>query len=220
MPDTGFHRPPTTQQAVLDELRELLRSGRLRPGAHIVQDRLAEELGISRVPLREALRALLAEGQISYEAHRGYVVTELSIDDLADVYRIRELLEPEALRASLPRMDDADVARVIDLEHQVVAAAARGDVVEMSRANRAFHLALVDPCRQPRLLWHLRLLWDATDVYRLVLYSDAVDRERVEAEHRTVREAVVARDVEALLDAVAEHRSSSLTALRHLLAER
>ncbi len=217
MPDTGFHRPPTTQQAVLDELRELLRSGRLRPGDHIVQDRLAGELGISRVPLREALRALLGEGQLRYAAHRGYVVSELSFDDLAEVYRIRDLLEPEALRAAVFRMSSTDVERIVALEQEVLAAAAEADVVAMSRANRDFHLALVAPCGRPRLLWHLRLLWDATDVYRLLLYADEVDRGRVEAEHRTVRQAVVDRDADALLLAVAEHRSSSLASLRQLL---
>jgi DNA-binding GntR family transcriptional regulator len=217
MAEEPFHRPPTTQQAVLDELRELLRSGRLRPGDHIVQDRLAEQLGISRVPLREALKTMLGEGHVSYAAHRGYVVTELSLEDLVEVYRIRDLLEPEALRAAVPRLSTTDVERVEMLEQEVLAAAAEADVVAMSRANRAFHLALVEPCARPRLLWHLRLLWDATDVYRLLLYADEVDRGRVEAEHRTVRQAVVDRDVEALLHAVADHRSSSLASLRQLL---
>jgi len=86
-------RPPTAQEAVLAELRRFITTGRLRPGQQIVQDALAVQLGVSRVPLREALKILEGEGQVTYVAHRGYFVTELSLSDLLEVYRIREILE-------------------------------------------------------------------------------------------------------------------------------
>src|SRR5690606_32639587 len=79
---SGFQKPPTAQQAVLAELRRFIASGSLRPGQQIRQDTLSAELGVSRVPLREALKILEGEGQVTYEAHRGYFVTELSLRDL------------------------------------------------------------------------------------------------------------------------------------------
>jgi DNA-binding GntR family transcriptional regulator len=211
--DGQFHRPPTTQEAVLAELRQLIRSGRLGPGEHIVQDSLADDLGISRVPLREALKVMQAEGHVTYAAHRGYVVTELSIDDLREIHRIRELIEPEAIRAAMANMTPDDVRTIQDLEGEVRAAAATGDVAAMSRANRRFHHALLDPCGLPRLLWHIWLLWDATEVYRLMLYADDRGRERVESEHRLVVQAVVAGDADAVADALAEHRRHAFQAL-------
>jgi DNA-binding GntR family transcriptional regulator len=208
-----FHRPPTTQEAVLDELRELIRSGRLGPGERIVQDSLADDLGISRVPLREALKVMQAEGHVTYAAHRGYVVTELSIADLREVHRIRELIEPEAIRASMAAMTADQVRRIEELEDDVRAAAATGDVMAMSHANRRFHQALVEPCGLPRLLWHIRLLWDATEVYRLLLYADDSGRERVESEHRRVVQAVVAGDVEGVVQQLTEHRTHAFEVL-------
>ena len=90
---TAFVRPPTAQEAVLAEIRRLIVSGELAPGAPVRQEAVAERLGVSRVPVREALKVLEGEGHVVYAAHRGYVVAELSVDDLTEVYRLRELLE-------------------------------------------------------------------------------------------------------------------------------
>lgn len=213
MTDPAFRRPPTTQEAALDELRDLIRSGRLSPGEHIVQETLADDLGISRVPLREALKIMQAEGHVTYAAHRGYAVTELSIADLREIHRIRELLEPEAIRAAMAVLTPAQVDRIQALEDEVRAAAASGDLVAMSRANRAFHRALVEPCGMPRLLWHIGLLWDATEVYRLMLYAEDDDRERVETEHRSVVEAILAGDVDEVVQQLTRHRTHAFEAL-------
>ncbi|GAB3908900.1 hypothetical protein GCM10029964_109490 [Kibdelosporangium lantanae] len=95
-------RPPTAQEFVLDELRRLILTGEMAAGAPIRQDALAERFGVSRVPLREALRTLEGEGQVTYRPHHGYQVANLSMADLLEVYRIRELLETEATRLAVP----------------------------------------------------------------------------------------------------------------------
>lgn len=105
-----FHKPSTAQEAVLAQLRRAIVSGELRPGEPIRQSALAERFGVSRVPLREALKILEGEGQVTYRPHRGYVVTELNMDDLLEVYRIRELLEGEAARRAVPRLSETDIA--------------------------------------------------------------------------------------------------------------
>ena len=107
-----FRRPPTAQEAVLAELRRLITAGLLRPGQQIVQDALAVQFGVSRVPLREALKILEGEGQVTYVAHRGYFVTELSLSDLIEVYRIREILEAEAVSIAVPQMTAEDIHRL------------------------------------------------------------------------------------------------------------
>ena len=85
---------------MLTEVRSLIATGRMRPGEQIVQEALALELGVSRVPLREALKILEGEGQVTYVAHRGYFVALLSLADLLEVYRMREILEAEAVSSS------------------------------------------------------------------------------------------------------------------------
>ena len=109
----AFHRPLTAQQAVLAELRRAMLAGELTPGSQIVQEAIAERLGVSRVPIREALRILEGEGQVIYVPHHGYSVAELNLDELLEIQRIRELLEPEVTRKTLRQLGDEDLARCV-----------------------------------------------------------------------------------------------------------
>ena len=214
-----FRRPPTAQEAVLAELRRLITAGLLRPGQQIVQDALAVQFGVSRVPLREALKILEGEGQVTYVAHRGYFVTELSLSDLIEVYRIREILEAEAISIAVPQMTAEDIHRLEEAERDVRAAADIADVVAMTSANRRFHFAILDACALPRLIWLIRLMWDATEVYRSVYYNDAHNREMVDSEHRALVAAVRAGDATAALVVLTEHREHAIEALRPVLEQ-
>jgi DNA-binding GntR family transcriptional regulator len=214
-----FRRPPTAQEAVLAELRRLITAGLLRPGQQIVQDALAVQFGVSRVPLREALKILEGEGQVTYVAHRGYFVTELSLSDLIEVYRIREILEAEAVSIAVPQMTAEDIHRLEGAERDVRAAADIADVVAMTSANRRLHFAILDACALPRLVWLIRLLWDATEVYRSVYYNEAHNREMVDSEHRALVAAVRAGDATAALVVLTEHREHAIEALRPVLEQ-
>jgi len=214
-----FRRPPTAQEAVLAELRRLITAGLLRPGQQIVQDALAVQFGVSRVPLREALKILEGEGQVTYVAHRGYFVTELSLSDLIEVYRIREILEAEAVSIAVPQMTAEDIHRLEEAERDVRAAADIADVVAMTSANRRLHFAILDACALPRLVWLIRLLWDATEVYRSVYYNEAHNREMVDSEHRALVAAVKAGDATAALMVLTEHREHAIEALRPVLEQ-
>ena len=214
-----FSRPPTAQEAVLGELRGWIATGRLQPGEQILQETLALELGVSRVPLREALKILEGEGQVSYVAHRGYFVTELSLSDLLEVYRIRELLEAEAVRRGVPLLTTEDVARLEEAADDVRRAAAAFDIPAMSTTNRRFHFALISACAMPRLIRVLHVLWDSTEVYRSVYFTDDTNKDRVLDEHDELVAAVRAGDVEAALDVLSRHRQNAIAALRPLLEQ-
>ncbi|HEY6934467.1 MAG TPA: GntR family transcriptional regulator [Marmoricola sp.] len=210
-------RPPTTQEAVLAEMRRLIASGEMRPGAQVVQDSLAEELGVSRVPLREALKTLEAEGLVTYRPHHGYFVTELSLDDLLEVYRIRELLETEAVTTALPLLTAGDVDRLAEAEEDIRRAAAATEIFSMAQANRRFHFALIEGCGRPRLIRLIGVLWDSTEVYRSVYFTDEVNRDRVDHEHRRLVAAIQDRDLDAVLHVLDEHRRHAIEALRPVL---
>ncbi|MFG1696158.1 GntR family transcriptional regulator [Nonomuraea sp. NPDC049309] len=216
-PDQARRRPPTAQQFVLGELRRAITTGRLRPGAPIRQDALAEELQVSRVPLREALKTLQGEGLVTYEAHRGYFVETLSLDDLREVYRIRELLEEEAVRRAVPRLTDDDLARLEATQDEVERAAAAGDVAAMAAANRAFHMTLFDCSGMPRLVRLIRTLWDSTDAYRSMYYGEPANRERVIKEHRAALDALRRRSADDAVATLDVHRDHAVTALAPLL---
>ncbi|WP_309072602.1 GntR family transcriptional regulator, partial [Arthrobacter sp.] len=89
MAGTSPKRPPTAQAFALAELRRMIIAGEVQPGEPLRQDALAERLGVSRVPLREAFKILEGEGQIVYQPHRGFKVARLSLADLLETYRIR-----------------------------------------------------------------------------------------------------------------------------------
>ncbi|MGH3423552.1 MAG: GntR family transcriptional regulator [Nocardioidaceae bacterium] len=214
-----FQRPPTAQQAVLGELRHFIATGRLRPGQQIVQDALAMELGVSRVPLREALKILEGEGQVTYVVHRGYFVTHLSLSDLLEVYRIREILEAEAIRTAIGRMAAEDLDRLEEANRDVEAAADALDLMAMTQANRRLHFAVIDPSGLPRLNRMIGQLWDATEVYRSVYYTEAHNRDVVAEEHRALIAAVRAGDTEETLRILDEHRRHAIEALRPVLED-
>ncbi len=211
-------RPPTTQEFVLDELRRLILTGEMAAGAPIRQDALAERLGVSRVPLREALRTLEGEGQVVYRPHRGYQVADLSLDDLLEVYRIRELLETEATRKAVPLLTDEDIDRLVQAEADIEKAALAGDIVGMAAANRQFHFIVLEASGMPRLTRLVRVLWDATDAYRALYYSSTENRERVHHEHHAIIAAIRTRKSDDVIRLWDEHRNGAVTALREIVS--
>jgi DNA-binding GntR family transcriptional regulator len=215
-----FRRPPTAQEAVLAELRRSILEGDLEPGAQILQDRIAEQLGVSRVPVREALKMLEGEGQVSYAPHRGYFVTELDATELMEVYEIRDILEAEAVRRALPFLGEDDFERMEAAVADMEAAENEGDIVGLTAANRRFHFALMDPCGMPRLIRIIRQLWDSTDPYRSVYFGHERHRKTVRQEHRAILKAVRKRDIEGLVRELTEHRRHAVESLRAILETR
>lgn len=217
MTSAESERHPTAQEAVLARLRQAIVTGELTPGEQVRQEALAQRFGVSRVPLREALKILQGEGSVVYLPRRGYFVAELSLADLLEVYRIRELLEAEAIRVGLPRLTDDAVAELADAVEACERAGRDGDLVSMTAHNRRLHFDLVKAAGMPRLERQIRILWDATDIYRSVYYSSADNRATVAAEHRAILAAVRARDVEAAVTLLDEHRAHAVAHLRALL---
>ncbi|WP_110207238.1 GntR family transcriptional regulator [Nocardioides daejeonensis] len=213
----GFRRPPTAQEAVATELRRAIISGELSPGTQILQDKVAEQFGVSRVPVREALKMLEGEGQISYEPHRGYFVTELDIAELIEVYHIRNVLEAEAVRHAIPQMTPEDDERLEAALLDTEEANKFDDIVMLTAANRRFHFAMIEPCGMSRLVRIIRQLWDSTDPYRSVYFVAREHREKVDNEHRAILKAVLARETEQVVALLAEHRAGTVTSLRLML---
>ncbi|MGI9136850.1 MAG: GntR family transcriptional regulator [Candidatus Nanopelagicales bacterium] len=207
-------KSPTAQELVLRELRSDIVLGVLAPGSQIVQEALAQGYGVSRVPLREALKILEGEGLVTHHPHRGYFVMDLSVEDLVEVYRLRSMLEAEALRASVPQLTDDDLVELRTLLAVVERASGEADLAALTVANRAFHFAIFEHSGMPRLVRVLHQLWDATDVYRAIYFRSESNRARIEGEHRQILEALEARDAERAVVTHEGHRTHSVEALR------
>lgn len=211
-------KPPTAQEAVLAALRRALAAGELRPGEQVRQEQLAERYGVSRVPLREALKILEGEGRMTYHPHRGYFVAELSVADLHEVYRLRELLEAEAIAAAVPCLTPERLGSLRAAAEEVRSAGERGDLAAVSEANRRFHFLLFSAGDRPVLTRLLGQLWDATDAYRTVYFDDAAHRKHVDTEHAALLRSLKAGDTAGAVGLQAGHRDHSLRAVSAVLA--
>ncbi len=206
----------TAQEAVLAEIREQLLDGRLAPGESIRPDALGDELGVSAVPVREALRILEGEGHVHYRPHRGYVVATLDVDDLIHIYRIRELLETEAVCRAIPRLPGETVARLHEIVHEMDGV--QEDFISLTAVNRRFHFTLFEAAEMPQLVRVLRILWDSSDRYRLRYLMSPENRHLVHDQHQRMMKAVADRDVEAFIDESQKHRSHAIAVLAETFA--
>jgi DNA-binding GntR family transcriptional regulator len=186
----------TTQELVFEFLRDAILSGRLRGGSHLVQDKIATELNVSRVPVREALLQLESEGLVRMEAHRGASVVWLSPDEISEIFEIRAILVTAAIRRVIPSLTDEQVDRleqITDRQERETGAAIR------ARLNHAFNATLFEPLNRPRLRALMDKLEREVDRYLMTI----PDRPRIG--HRDLVEACRARDADRAAELVHHH---------------
>ncbi|TCR60812.1 GntR family transcriptional regulator [Bosea sp. BK604] len=173
----------TVASATVAELRRRILSGSVAEGEALRQDALANEFGISRIPIREAFRELAAEGLVTLHPHRGAVVTALSADDIAELFDLRAMLEPDLTRRAVPRLRDSDFARVERILDDYEAAIRDGDIDAWGELNTEYHLALYRAADRPQTLALVRMLLANTDRYtrvQLAMSEGATTRARRE----------------------------------------
>lgn len=210
--------PLTTQQHALDGLRRAIIAGELRPGQRVAQEDVAERLGVSIAPIREALRVLEQEGQVTYRPRRGYIVTELNVADVEEIYELRRVLEERAVRHALPTLDADALDRLTIAAKDCVDAAEAGDVAAELEANRRFHFALFETPDQVHAMRLIRLLWDSTEAYRAMYYNSPQERRRAGEAHDRILAALRRGDADALVVELDAHRERALHVLRAILA--
>lgn len=209
--------PATQTQNALDGLRQAIVDGELRPGQRVVQDEVAEGLGASIAPVREALRVLEQEGQVTYLPRRGYFVTELRIEDLEEIYELRQLLEDRAARRAMSQLDDDALQRIVLAARDCADAVDSGDVAAELEANRRFHFALLESPDQAHTMRVIRLLWDSTEAYRAMYYNSPAERRRAVEAHDRILAAIERRDADALVAELDAHRARALEVLKQIL---
>ena len=208
----------TLTDATADALRERILDGVYPAGTPLRQAALAAELGVSRIPLREGLLRLEAEGLVTLSAHRGAVVASLPAGEVAELFELRALLEADLTRRAVPHLTAADDAL---LRHHAVAfehAVASADTAAWGEANRAFHLALYAPAARPRTIEVIHRLHAQCDRYlrlQLVLTRGTA---RAVREHRAILAAARARDTVRAVRLVRDHILGAGAALTDALA--
>ncbi len=174
-------------------LREAILGGELRPGDRIRQEEVAARLGASRLPVREALRMLEAEGLTEHEPHKGARVPQLSQHEVDVIYRMRERLEPLALVESMTRLEAVDHDRLEEVQRQIEA---NDDLEKFLDLDREFHMLTYSGCDIDPLMSNVTRLWNSTQHYRraFVAMGGSTRMWTVNSEHRLILDAVVRRD--------------------------
>ncbi|HEY1774743.1 MAG TPA: GntR family transcriptional regulator [Solirubrobacteraceae bacterium] len=216
---SGSARPPTAQAAVLAELRTSILSGRLSPGTQILQNELATEFGVSRAPLRDALRSLEGQGLVRYSSHRGYYVTEIDVEEVAELGRVRQVVETEALRRATAGIDEETIARMSVAMAQMDGAEAKSDWAAWLDAHRAFHFALFEASRRELVVRVLSQLWDFADLYRSYYMRTRQSDSRDRREHESILAAAEARDVVRLVRLMDAHRGGTVESIEASLTD-
>lgn len=186
--------PIALYQEVAERLRQRIFAHELPPGTWVDEQALAEQYGISRTPLREALKVLASEGLVTLKPRRGCYVTEISERDLDEVFSIMSMLEGECARLSATKATEGDFVRLRGIHADLEKAAEKGDIDRFFEANQAFHLALQEIADNR---WLLHVIEDLRKVIKLSRHHSLFSEGRLEqslAEHRDIMGALLARD--------------------------
>jgi len=203
---------------VCDALRERIVAGTLRPGERLVEDRLAEELGVSRNPVREALRVLAVEGYVSLVPRRGAEVATLSPEVVEDIFEVRTALEALGARLACRNATPEGLARLVGvIEEAEAALGRRGGAARMPELNTRFHGLVLELADNPVLA---DLMEPLRGRMQWIFSRTAQDRApRSLAEHRGLAEAIAAGDEDQAARLAVEHVGKALATYRSVIED-
>lgn len=212
--DEATRQLSSTPDSVAAVLREAIRSGWYKDGQPLRQDELAAELGVSKIPVREALRRLEAEGLVTLLPNRGAVVATLSDVEAQEIVDIRVALESLALRLAIPNADARIVRRaggvLDDLD-------AETDVSRWSGLNWDFHAMLYQPAARPRLMELIRQQHTHVDRYMRIILATLGHQERSQQEHRALLSAYQQGDASRAVAVLTDHiQAAGVMLIAHL----
>lgn len=175
--------PATASDYVTRRIREEILSGNIPLGSRLDQQELAEQMGVSTIPVREGLRRLEASGLVRIHPRRGAFVAELSRTDVTEIKRIREALEELATRLAARNVDERRLARLVELNERMGKLTAKNQAESWGELNRQWHFTLYEAADSPMLMELIATLWDRSSLYRHVYAGTEEHRRQSVREH-------------------------------------
>lgn len=189
----------------LTRIRSMVLAGELLPGQKVHQSDLAEQLGVSRIPVREALAKLHAEGVLEHRPNTGFTVARFNGEDLAEIYLMRRLLETELIRAT--DLSQVDVPRMRALHEEMATVSPVTEPEDFQRLNQAMHFVLFDASSLELVRQEVRRLWYMSGFYRALYLYEADRSASLQAEHLRIIEAVEQNDHDRVILEADQHRA-------------
>jgi len=203
-------QPEALLSYIEKRIKQAVVSGELKPGAKLSPSAVAGDLGVSHIPVREALTSLAASGYLEHKPRVGFFVRVLSSDDLADIYHWREILEREAFTLAIPGLTGDDIEEMRRLCGQMRNLTAPGQRREYLNLNRQFHFIAFRRAGSDRLLRFLTYLWDAAAPYT---FTGLVDINAARHDHELMIGLFEARDVDGVIEMMTQHRGLAVEAV-------
>ena len=178
--------PATASDYVTERIRAEILSGNIPLGSRLDQQELAEQMGVSTIPVREGLRRLEASGLVRIHPRRGAFVAELSRDEVIDIKRIRETLEELATRLGARNIDEQRMAKLLELNERMGKLTSKAQAESWGDLNRQWHFTLYDAAGSPMLMEMIAMLWDRSSLYRHMYLGAPEHRRQSVREHAQV----------------------------------
>ncbi len=205
----------TMQEIVYDMIRNGILTGKYQSGQRLVASDLARELGVSRMPVREALQRLEVAGLVTMERHRAAIVSQLSEVEILEIYRIRAVLDGLATRLAAAHLTKDELGHLVELTNEMDLATQEGDLQKHLRANRDFHELIWHAAQSPRLMELLKNLYDTSQRLRSVSVLVPGHLEETVKNHRSIIDALLEGNVEKAEHLAVEHHEKTI---RYLLS--
>jgi DNA-binding GntR family transcriptional regulator len=210
----------TVASMTLDAIRDGILHGNYAEGEPLRQDALADELGVSRIPIREALRQLEAEGLVTLSPHRGAVVSRLSLAEIEEVFDLRAVIEPDLLERAMPALTSLQLDHADQVLDRYAEALRSGDVSQWGELNWQFHSSLYLPAERPITLGVVQRLHQQSDRYLRMQLALTHGETRANEEHRAIAAAARSRDTSRACRLLYEHISGAGRSLLEFLRTR
>lgn len=207
------------RDVVFNTLRQAILKGELEPGQRLMEIALANKLGVSRTPIREAIHKLELEGLVVLVPRKGAEVAKITEKDLKDVLEVRTSLEVLATELACERIRSEDLERLKQAEAEFEKSILNDDVTSLAEKDVAFHDIIFTATGNERLMQILNNLREQIYRYRVEYLKDVSSRKRLVREHREIRSAIEKRDVAAARMLIAEHINNQELAVVKIIQE-
>lgn len=200
-----IRRGPSLVDEIFVRLRSDIIAGKLVPGQRISAVAVGRELGVSHIPVREALRRLEADALVESTRHQGAVVSSTSVEDVIQIYDLRRLIEGQTAARAAERYTDADLRAIVDTAERLMKADPTDPATGFWEKHRAFHRAVLEPGLDPWRTRLLGMLWQSAERYARLRTLVFDSPENVIRDHRSILGAALRRDPTLVADALTSH---------------
>lgn len=207
------------RDVVFNTLREAILKGDLKPGERLMELQLASKLGVSRTPIREAIRMLEQEGLAVTTPRKGAEVAKMTLKDMEDVLEIRDALDELAVRIACQKISDEQLKQLEDMKELFEKSTQTGNVKKIADADVTFHDVIYEATGNPKLVTLLNNLREQVYRYRVEYIKDPKNYPTLIAEHEAILESLKNRDVKNAVEAMHVHVANQAEAVKTVIQE-